>query len=82
MVNLNLIHKQEGLCRNTIDKITGKQFHSCWLSFLNDLQQDGYNEEFKLAFEYHGKQHYMSIKFYGGEIFKSNNIILNVAHIQ
>ena len=57
MVNLNLIHKQEGLCRDTIEKINSKQFHSCWLSFLNNLQYDRYNEYLKLAFEYHGKQH-------------------------
>ena len=34
----NCKHKQEGLCRNAIEKITGKQFHSCWPSFLNGLQ--------------------------------------------
>ena len=63
----NCKHKQEGLCTDAIEKFIGKQFHSCWPSFLNGLQYDGYNEELKLAFEYHGEQHYKPIKFYGGE---------------
>ena len=87
------IHKTETLCRLAFENITGKPFPKKRPKFLEGLEFDGYNEELKIAIEYHGIQHYKPVKFFGGEqgfkiqqerdkkklrLSKLNNIILIV----
>ena len=61
------MYKNETACREAIKKVIGKEFPSTWPSFLKGLQYDGYNEELKIAIEYHGIQHYKPVKKFGGE---------------
>lgn len=58
--------KSENDARTIIETITNKPFNKIrpnWLRYENgsNLELDGYNEELKIAFEYHGKQHYEEI---------------------
>jgi hypothetical protein len=55
--------KSEHMCRTILKSLTGLEFPKCkpeWLarSKILKLELDGYNEENKIAFEYHGEQHY------------------------
>ena len=60
-------NKKETLCRNAIEKITGKLFPETRPKFLQRLSYDGYNEELKMAFEYMGRQHTEPVEVFGGE---------------
>lgn len=51
-------------CKAAVEKIYGVPFHSVWPDWLRNpktgrcLELDLYNDELKLAIEYHGEQHY------------------------
>ena len=56
----------EHVCKYFIEEMLGVEFKKIKPSWLlndrgNKMEYDGYNEEFKIAFEYHGKQHYENI---------------------
>ena len=68
----------ERICRLYFEKIFNKPFlriRPDWLKnpkTNSNLEIDGFNEELKLGFEHHGKQHYVENSF-----FKNNNTIEN-----
>lgn len=58
--------KSEKIARQIIEETTGFKFNKIrpdWLLYDNgvNLELDGYNEKERIAFEYHGKQHYEEI---------------------
>jgi hypothetical protein len=52
------ICKSETICREIIEKLTGKKYPKKRLDCLNKYELDGYCKELNLAFEYQGQQHY------------------------
>jgi len=59
----------ERITRLVFERVTGKTFFKYfpkWLknSLGNKMELDGYCEELKVAFEYHGEQHYRKIEFF------------------
>lgn len=59
----------ERTCRYIFSKIFGQEFPKKRLSFLlnsrgNPMELDGYCEKLKIAFEYHGQQHYEPSKIF------------------
>jgi hypothetical protein len=53
------LYKTEKLCINIIEEISGLQFFKTRLKILQYLELDGFNEEYKIALEYNGEQHYI-----------------------
>ena len=64
---------REGWMRDIIQEITGLSFPKKRPNWLRNeetnypLELDCYNEDLKFAIEYHGKQHYEPVQFWGGE---------------
>lgn len=61
----------ERICRALFENIFKNKFPKAnpkWLinSRGNRMELDGYCQKLRLAFEYHGKQHYSTVKFFGG----------------
>ncbi len=61
----------ERVCRAYFEELFGVSFKKAKPSWLmnwkgNKMEFDGFNETLKIAFEYHGKQHYKSIKAFSG----------------
>ncbi|MEK9207750.1 MAG: hypothetical protein AAB922_04660 [Patescibacteria group bacterium] len=59
----------ENICREIFEKIFHRKFPKIkpvWLVNAdgNRMEFDGYNEELRLAFEYHGEQHYQYKEFF------------------
>ncbi|WP_423798172.1 zinc-ribbon domain-containing protein [Neobacillus sp. SAB-20_R2A] len=52
----------EEKCRFIVQNLTGKSFPKIRSIFNNAFELDGYNDELKIGFEYHGRQHYQFIK--------------------
>ncbi|TKI56352.1 hypothetical protein E8L90_13260 [Brevibacillus antibioticus] len=53
----NYINISEERCRFIFERLTGKPFKSS-RSIIKGQELDGYNDELKIGFEHHGKQHY------------------------
>lgn len=47
--------------RSVVEKVTGWRFPRARPDFLNGMELDGFNSKNKLAFEYQGQHHYLSI---------------------
>ena len=63
----------ERICRAIFELLTGAAFpkqRPVWLknSRGRQMELDGYSKDLQLAFEYHGQQHYSSVKFFQTEI--------------
>jgi len=57
------IYLNEQRCRYILESLFVTKFIKDW-TVLDGFELDGYNEELKLAFEYHGKQHYEHVEFF------------------
>ncbi len=55
---------QEEKCRFILEQLTQKKFIKDRSTLGHRLELDGYCEELKLAFEYHGKQHFKNIPYW------------------
>ncbi|OAS21362.1 hypothetical protein A8708_31330 [Paenibacillus oryzisoli] len=56
------ININEEKCRFILQTFTGKSFPKNRQVFNQLYEMDGYNDELKIGFEYHGRQHYEYIK--------------------
>lgn len=54
----------EERCRFIFEFFTGKKFELLRKMFNSKFELDGYCQELKLAFEYHGEQHYKVISYF------------------
>lgn len=57
------VYLNEQRCRYILETLFDTKFIKDQ-NALNGFELDGYNEELKLAFEYHGKQHYEPVEFF------------------
>lgn len=60
--------RSEKLCREYLEKKMKIKFPKVRPKWLNGLELDGYNEKYKLAFEYNGEQHYKFIDLFHNSI--------------
>ena len=70
-----VISISERIVRLYFEKITEIEMPSAWPSWLinsdgNQMELDGYNEDYRIAFEHHGTQHYIESKYYKGITFE------------
>ncbi len=56
----------ERTSRELLESMLGFSLIKARPTFLDGLELDGYNAEHKVAFEYHGEQHYNPIDYFGG----------------
>ena len=73
-MNNQLVHILGDLDDNNIKYIREYKFNNC--KYINELRFDFYLPDYNICIEYNGKQHYMSIEFFGG-IDKLNKQIIN-----
>lgn len=67
-----MVSKGETECKRVLEKIFKRPFPKCRPDFLrnhitdgeNNLELDCYNQELRLAVEYHGRQHFEYIPFF------------------
>ncbi len=58
---------REEICRYIFEEALGKPFEKTRKEkFTGGLELDGYNEDYMLAFEHNGRQHYVIIPYYHG----------------
>lgn len=57
----------EKICRGYFEIFFNDKFPTTYPKWLNRKHLDGYNKRLKLAFEYHGSQHYKQHGFFGGK---------------
>lgn len=53
--------KSEQECRSKFESLIGKPFPKCRPKWLEGLELDGFCEDYRIAFEYNGRQHYQVV---------------------
>ena len=77
------IYYSEELCRTTFEQLFNKDFVKTrphWLVGIKGhaLELDGYCEDYKIAFEYNGEQHYRNLPFHKNKILEEIKVSDNL----